>query len=215
VNLLGFTAAAEFGNDRRTMTPLKPAVFLDRDGVVIEESHFLGDRNRVRLVPGAGEAIAALNRAGWVVVIVTNQSGVARGIFPIESVGEVHAHLTEQLRGFGARIDAYRFCPHHPEAEVADYRVDCDCRKPKPGMLLDTAKELGVDLAASWMVGDRVTDLEAGACAGCRTVLVRTGYGAEVDAAALNREALRLELVAADLADAVHKLGLARQHVAA
>jgi len=198
-----------------TMSSLRPAVFLDRDGVVIEESHYLGDVTRVRLVPGAGEAIAALNRAGWVVVIVTNQSGVARGLFTVESVGEVHSHLSESLRGYGARIDDYRFCPHHPEAELAEYRVDCECRKPKAGMLLSAARELGVDPARSWMIGDRVTDLEAGATAGCRTALVRTGYGAQVNAAELDREALRLDLIAADLSDAVEKLGLARQHFAA
>jgi D-glycero-D-manno-heptose 1,7-bisphosphate phosphatase len=197
------------------MSPLKPAVFLDRDGVVIEESHYLGDVSCVRLIPGAGEAIAVLNRASWVVIIVTNQSGVARGLFTVESVGEVHTHLSELLRGFGARIDAYRFCPHHPEAELAEYRMDCECRKPKAGMLLIAAREFGLDPARSWMIGDRVTDLEAGAAAGCRTALVRTGYGAHVNAAELNREALRLELIAADLPDAVEKLGLARQQFAA
>ena len=98
---------------------------------------------------------------------------------------------------------------------MPEFKVECDCRKPKPGMLLAAAAELGVDLAASWMIGDRVTDLEAGAAAGCRTALVRTGYGAEVSATALDREALRLELIAADLADAVEKLGLARGQAAA
>jgi D-glycero-D-manno-heptose 1,7-bisphosphate phosphatase len=198
-----------------TMTTLRPAIFLDRDGVVIEESHFLGDVSRVRLVQGAGEAIAALNRAGWVVVIVTNQSGVARGLFTVESVGEVHSHLSELLRGFGARIDAYRFCPHHPEAELTEYRVDCECRKPKAGMLLSAGRELCVDPARSWMIGDRVTDLEAGASAGCRTVLVRTGHGSQVEADNLDRAALRLELIAPDLADAVERLGLAQSQSAA
>ena len=197
------------------MTPLKPAVFLDRDGVVIEEAHYLGSPDRVRLVLGAGETIAALNSAGWLVVIVTNQSGVARGLFTIESIEKVHNHLSVLLLCFGATIDSYRFCPHHPAAEVPEFKVECDCRKPKPGMLLSAAAELGVDLAASWMIGDRVTDLEAGAAAGCRTALVRTGYGAEVKATELDREALRLELIAADLADAVEKLGLARGHAAA
>jgi D-glycero-D-manno-heptose 1,7-bisphosphate phosphatase len=186
----------------------QPAVFLDRDGVVIEDSHYLGDRNRVRLIPGSAEAVARLNRAGWPVVIVTNQSGVARGLFTEDDVDDVHAHLAELLRGYGARIDAFHFCPHHPEAEIARYRADCDCRKPQPGMLLRAAGDLGIDLAASWMIGDRVTDLEAGAAVGCRTVLVRTGYGTLVNPAGLDRDALNLELVAIDLADAVAKLGL-------
>jgi D-glycero-D-manno-heptose 1,7-bisphosphate phosphatase len=188
---------------------LKPAVFLDRDGVVIEDSHYLGDRDRVRLLPGAAEAVAELNRAGRPVVVVTNQSGVARGLFSEADVHAVHAHLAELLLESGAKIDAFHFCPHHPEADVAAFRVECECRKPKPGMLLRAAAELGLDLAASWLVGDRVTDLEAGAAVGCRTVLVRTGYGVLVNAAALDRDTLNLELVAADLADAVAKLRLA------
>jgi D-glycero-D-manno-heptose 1,7-bisphosphate phosphatase len=192
------------------MTPLKPAVFLDRDGVVIEDSHYLGDATRMRLVPGSGEAIAALNRAGWEVVVVTNQSGVARGLFSLDSVGLVHDSLAAMLAEHGARIDSFQFCPHHPEAEVAEFRQDCDCRKPKPGMLHRAARELGLDLAASWMIGDRVSDLEAGAAAGCRTVLVRTGYGATVDVAALNRDSLKLKAVVANLAEAVELLGLGR-----
>lgn len=188
--------------------PLKPAVFLDRDGVVIEDLQYLGNADRVRLLPGAAETVAALNRAGWAVVIVTNQSGVARGLFTEADVDAVHAHLAELLRGYGARLDAVHFCPHHPDGDVPEYRVDCECRKPRPGMLLRAAGELGLDLVASWMIGDRVTDLEAGAAVGCRTVLVRTGYGALVNPAGLDRDALNLELVAADLADAVAKLGL-------
>lgn len=191
------------------MTALKPAIFLDRDGVVIEDSHYLGAIDRVRLVPGSAGAIAALNCTGWPVVVVTNQSGVARGLFSLDSVSVVHGHLARLLAGHGAKIDAFHFCPHHPEAEVPEFRLDCQCRKPKPGMLLRAAAELGLDLAASWMIGDRETDLSAGAAVGCRTALVRTGYGSLVNAATLDRDALRLELIAADLADAVAKLGLA------
>ena len=191
------------------MTHTKPAIFLDRDGVVIEDSAYLGVPERVRLLPGSAEAIAALNRAGWPVVIVTNQSGVARGLFTPADVDDVHAHLGELLLGYGAKIEAFHFCPHHPEGEVLEYAVVCECRKPRPGMLVEAANNLGLDLTASWMIGDRVTDLEAGAAVGCRTVLVRTGYGVMVNPAGLDREALNLELVAADLADAVAKLGLA------
>jgi D-glycero-D-manno-heptose 1,7-bisphosphate phosphatase len=194
----------------------RPAIFLDRDGVLIEDGHYLGSTDRVRLIPGAAEAVAALNRAGWPVVVVTNQSGVGRGLFSYESVGDVHAHLAAQLATFGAAVAAFYFCPHHPEAEVTAYRIECDCRKPRPGMLLTAAADLGLDPAASWMVGDRVSDLEAGAAVGARTVLVRTGYGSQVDTAGLDRTRLNLELVAADLADAVAKCGLADdlKHVA-
>lgn len=190
------------------MIARKPAVFLDRDGVVIEDSHYLGDAARVQLVPGAADAVAALNRAGWPVVVVTNQSGVARGMFSFDSVGVVHDHLARLLATHGARIDAFHFCPHHPDADVPEFRADCDCRKPMPGMLRRAADELHLDLGTSWMIGDRETDLAAGAAAGCRTVLVRTGYGSLVNTATLDRDALNLELIAADLADAVAKLGL-------
>jgi D-glycero-D-manno-heptose 1,7-bisphosphate phosphatase len=197
------------------MTPPKPAVFLDRDGVVIEEAHYLAASEQVRLLPGAAEAIASLNRAGWVVVIVSNQSGVARGLFSEADVRTVHHRLAELLGGYGAKIDAFHFCPHHPEAEVPAFRIECECRKPRPGMLVRAASELGLSLTSSWMIGDRVTDLEAGAAAGCRTVLVRTGYGMLTNAAALDRDALNLDLIAADLADAVAKLGLTSEKKAA
>lgn len=193
------------------MKTTQPAVFLDRDGVVIEDSHYLGKPEQVRLVPGAAEAIASLNRSGWPVVVVSNQSGVARGMFAEADVHRVHAHLAELLCGYGAKIDAFHFCPHHPEAELAAFRIECACRKPKPGMLVRAAAEMRLDLKRSWMIGDRVTDLQAGAAVGCRTVLVRTGYGALINPAGLDRDALNVELVAANLADAVAKLGLVRE----
>lgn len=206
---LAFTDPAPMCDDPGLMKPLKPAVFLDRDGVVIEDVNYLGDPDRVRLIPGSAEAVAELNRAGWAVVIVSNQSGVARGLFSLAAVDAVHAHLAVMLRNHGARIDSFLFCPHHPEAEMPEFRADCDCRKPRPGMLLCAAAELGLDLAESWMIGDRESDLAAGAAAGCRTALVRTGYGLLVNTAGLDRDSFRLELVAANLADAVAKLDLA------
>lgn len=187
----------------------RPAVFLDRDGVLIADDHYVGSPDRVRMLPGAAEAVAALNRAGWAVVVVTNQAGVAKGYFSAADVEAVHAFIAGQLAGAGARVDAFYYCPHHPEGTADAYRVRCGCRKPEPGMLRAAAADLGLDPARSWMVGDRESDLAAGAAAGCRTVLVRTGYGAGVDAAALDRDRLRLELVAADLADAVARLDLA------
>jgi D-glycero-D-manno-heptose 1,7-bisphosphate phosphatase len=186
----------------------RPAIFLDRDGVLIEDVHYLAAPEQVRLVPGSAEAVAALNRAGWPVVVVTNQAGVGKGLFPLDAVGAVHAHLADLLATFGASIDGYYFCPHHPEAEVEAYRVRCECRKPQPGMLHRAAAELGLDLARSWMIGDRASDLEAGAAAGCRTILVRTGYGAAQDTLALDRGQLNLELIAANLGDAVAKCHL-------
>ena len=179
-----------------------PAMLLDRDGVVIEEVHYLGDPSQVRLLPGAAAAIARLNRAGVAVVVVTNQAGVARGYFPESRVAEVHRRLDELLAAEGARVDRYYYCPHHPKAELPQYRIDCACRKPQPGMLQAAARELGLDLRRSWMVGDKLSDLETGLAAGCRVVLVRTGYGASVEPS-LGRLAPASALVTADLAEAV------------
>jgi D-glycero-D-manno-heptose 1,7-bisphosphate phosphatase len=190
----------------------RPAVFLDRDGVIIDDVNYLAFPDQVRILPGSAEAIAALNRAGWPVVVVTNQAGVARGYFSQQAVVRVHRYLAEQLAPFGAAIDAFYFCPHHPEAEIEAYRLACRCRKPRPGMLVRAAAELHLDLTQSWMIGDRESDLEAGAAVGARTILVRTGYGSTADVAAIDRGRLNLELVAADLADAVAKCGLAERH---
>ena len=164
----------------------REAVFLDRDGTIIEEVNYLSSPEQVCLIPGAADAVRRLNDAGVLVVVVTNQAGVARGYFPESRVGEVHAHLSTLLAAHGARIDAYYHCPHHPTEGVGEYRVACDCRKPKPGLLLTAARELDIDLSGSWMIGDKLCDAEAGATAGCRTLLVRTGHGrdlpVEVDA---------------------------------
>jgi D-glycero-D-manno-heptose 1,7-bisphosphate phosphatase len=143
-------------------------VFLDRDGTIIEDADYLHDPGQVRLIPGAADAIRHLNAAGWRVVVVTNQSGVARGYFDEGQIGRVHARVQELLGS--ARVDGWYYCPHVGDA--------CLCRKPKPGMLLTAAVDLGIHLADSWMVGDKPEDVQAGVAAGCRTVRVRTGKGA-------------------------------------
>ncbi len=183
----------------------RPAIFLDRDGVIIEDVHYLGSPDGIRLIPGSAAAIAALNRAGWPVVVVTNQAGVGRGYFPESAVGAVHARLSELLVVHGARVDGYYFCPHHPAAELADYRRE----------LRTAAADHGLDLARSWLVGDRETDLQAGAAVGARTVLVRTGYGSATADGALDHPALNLELIADNLADAVQRCGWAEAKPAA
>lgn len=164
-------------------------MFLDRDGTVIAEKHFLSRPDEVELLPTAAETIARLNRLGIAVVIVTNQAGIARGYFTESCIPEIHARLDELLAGFGAKVQRYEYCPHHPTEGLGDYKIDCECRKPRPGMLLRAAKALGIDTARSLMVGDRLGDLEAGANAGCQSALVRTGYGQSValdfDSAAL------------------------------
>jgi D-glycero-D-manno-heptose 1,7-bisphosphate phosphatase len=158
----------------------REAVFLDRDGTLIEEVNYLSSPEQVRLIPGAADAVRRLNDACVLVVVVTNQAGVARGYFPESRVGEVHARLAALLAEHGAHIDAFYHCPHHPTAGVGAYRVACDCRKPKPGLLLTAARELDIDLSRSWMIGDKLCDAAAGEAAGCRSILVRTGHGREL-----------------------------------
>ena len=147
------------------------AVFLDRDGTINVDTGYVSSPDDVRLLPGAGEAVARLNRAGWRVIVVSNQSGLARGMFDERTLEEIHDRLRELLAAEGARLDAIYVCPHLAEgAAVAQYEIDCDCRKPADGLLRRAAEQWGVDLAASWMVGDSDRDVEAGRRAGCRTI---------------------------------------------
>lgn len=161
---------------------MRRCVFLDRDGVINEEVDYLHDPDRVVLVAGAAEAIAALRRAGLAVVVVTNQAGIARGMYTERELAAVTARIDALLARAGARLDGTYFCPHHPEAGVGPYKIACRCRKPGSGMLEQAAAELGLELARSAIVGDKASDLEAGRAAGCAAVLVRSGYGAREEA---------------------------------
>ena len=162
----------------------RPALFLDRDGVLNVEVEYLHEPAALELYPGAAEAVAAVNRLGVPVVVVSNQAGIGRGLYGEEAYRTVQHRLGELLALHGARLDAEYHCPHHPEFGVGAFRVECECRKPRPGMLLAAARDLGLDLRRSVLVGDKLTDLEAGHAVGCAAVLVRTGYGAEVEARA-------------------------------
>ncbi len=153
------------------------AVFLDRDGTINVEKNYLHRVEDFEFIPGAPEAIRRLKQAGFLVIVVSNQSGVARGYFPLEDVQRLHAHLQAELARFDTAIDAFYVCPHHPHEGVGEYRRECDCRKGNPGMLLQAAADFDIDLSASFMVGDKVADIEAGKRSGCRSVLVLTGYG--------------------------------------
>jgi D-glycero-D-manno-heptose 1,7-bisphosphate phosphatase len=184
----------------------RAAVFLDRDGVIIQEVGYLNDPDQVELVDGAGEAIAKLNAAGLATVVVTNQAGVARGLFPEENVPRVHARLDDLLASHGARIDRYYHCPHHPHATVERYAVDCECRKPRPGMLRRAAEELELSLADSWLVGDKASDLQAAMAATCQPLLVMTGYGAATASAIKHSSLASATRQFASLAEAVGHL---------
>jgi D-glycero-D-manno-heptose 1,7-bisphosphate phosphatase len=183
--------------------PRGRALLVDRDGTICEEVGYLASAERLRLIPGSAAALRRAREAGFRTVIVTNQSGVARGLLDESAVDEIHEELRRLLRLEGALVDAIYYCPHHPEHGDDRYRRDCDCRKPRPGMLLRAARELGLNLAASYTIGDRVRDLIAGHRVGTRTVLVRTGYGAREVEYHASGDAFRPDHVAADLAEAV------------
>jgi D-glycero-D-manno-heptose 1,7-bisphosphate phosphatase len=153
------------------------AVFLDRDGVINEEVNYLSSPESLKLLPGAAQAIRQLNGRRIPVIVVSNQAGIARGRFSEEQVQKIHDRLSALLSGEGAHIDRYYYCPHHPTAGIGPYRMDCECRKPKPGLLLKAGSEMRLDLEQSYLVGDNVTDVEAGIRAGVRSILVLTGYG--------------------------------------
>jgi D-glycero-D-manno-heptose 1,7-bisphosphate phosphatase len=158
-------------------THLAPTVFLDRDGTLIEEVGYLSHLDRIALYPWSIESVKLLNRAGFKVVVVTNQAGVARGLFDEDFIDEAHRFLDQKFGDGGATIDKFYYCPHHPEASVEAYRCECDCRKPKAGMLWKAAQELQLELSHSFVIGDRLSDLRLGPAVGAKSVLVRTGYG--------------------------------------
>lgn len=181
----------------------RPAVFLDRDGTINEQMGYVNHISRFVLLPGVGEAIRQLNGLQVPVVVVTNQSGLARGYFPEALLQAVHAAMRQQLQAVGAHVDAIYVCPHHPEAKEAQFRANCNCRKPKTGLLEQAARELNLDLSRSCMVGDRWLDLRCGAAAGMATVLVRTGYGRGEELYIGPQEAVQPDFVADDLSAAV------------
>jgi D-glycero-D-manno-heptose 1,7-bisphosphate phosphatase len=153
------------------------AVFVDRDGTLIEEAGYLDRLERMVFFPFSVDAVRVLNRAGFKVVVITNQAGIARGIVRESFVAEAHRHISQHLEAGGAKIDAFYYCPHYPDGVLEQYRRDCDCRKPQPGLLRRAGKEMTLDLARSFVVGDRWHDLAAGHAVGARAVLVRTGLG--------------------------------------
>lgn len=156
---------------------MRPAVFLDRDGTVNEEVGYINHIDRFRVFPWAGLSIQKLNAAGIPSILITNQSGVARGYFPEALVQEIHGKLQTELGRHNARLDAIYYCPHHPDGKLEAYRRHCECRKPSPGMLCTAARDHDVDLAASFVISDRYQDLAMAFKAGARGVLVLSGYG--------------------------------------
>ncbi|NUN70000.1 MAG: HAD family hydrolase [Bacteroidetes bacterium] len=174
------------------------AVFVDRDGTINVDVDFLSSPGQLQLIPRSADAIRELNELGIPVIVVTNQSGIARGLYSEADLAAVHAALDAMLKTAGASVQRYYYCPHHPSEGIAPYVTACRCRKPSPGMLLDAQREFGFDLTRSFMVGDKRIDMEAGRAAGTTTVQVGTGYGErEREAAAGLRDQYTADLYGA------------------
>lgn len=176
---------------------------MDRDGTLAHEVGYINHLSRFKLYPFAVEAVRLVNRSGFLAVVVTNQAGVARGYFPESMIHEVHGQVRAVMESGGAHLDGIYYCPHHPSVGAPPYRQDCDCRKPRPGLVLRAAAELGIDLPRSWVVGDRPGDLELAWKVGARGALVKTGYG--LGELAFNRARFQREpdLVAEHVLEAV------------
>ncbi len=189
------------------------AVFLDKDGTLVEDVPYNVDPDRIRLASGAVAGLFALHAAGYRLVVVSNQSGVARGFFPESALRGVEDRLRELLADAGIPLAGFYYCPHHPQGRVAEFAGTCRCRKPAPGLLLWAARELNLDLGGSWMVGDILDDVQAGRAAGCRAVLIDNGHETEW----VMTPGRNPDLVAADLAEAARRIlaggGLSRQRL--
>lgn len=179
----------------------RPAVFLDRDGTLNEDVGYLCALSQLALYPFAVDAVRLLNRAGYVVPVLTNQGGIAMGAIDPALVDAVHATIDRRLAAGGARVDGWFVCPHHPEGVIEAYRLACACRKPEPGLAVAAIAALGIDPARSWVIGDKWADVELGRRIGARSILVRTGWGRRMEAAP--PPDARAEAVVDDLASAV------------
>ncbi len=153
------------------------AIFLDRDGTINDEVGYLDSADKLRIIPAAFKAVRLINSSGMKAVVITNQAGVAKGLFTEEFVREINEQIQSALLAQGALIDRFYFCPHHPTEGIDPYRLICNCRKPEPGLLLQAAVDLNIDLARSYVIGDRLRDVETAHRAGAKGVLVMTGYG--------------------------------------
>jgi histidinol-phosphate phosphatase family protein len=185
----------------------KTAIFLDRDGTINDEVGYLDSADKLRIIPAAFEAVRLINASGMKAVVISNQAGVAKGLFTEEFVRKINGQIQSALLAQGALIDRFYFCPHHPTEGIDPYRLICDCRKPEPGMLHQAAADLNIDLARSYVIGDRLRDVETAHRAGAKGVLVMTGYGHDLMQETGPDRANELnqpDYVAQDILEAVH-----------
>lgn len=159
------------------MSEKSKAVFLDRDGTLIEDSGYISSPDQVKFIPGAIEAVRQLNEAGYKVIIISNQAGIARGLLSENMLQTIDKTVHRQVLSGGGHIDASYYCPHHPEHGVYPYKQDCECRKPHPGLIKRAVRDQSLELNGSFMIGDKSSDIETGKRAGVKTVFVRTGHG--------------------------------------
>jgi D-glycero-D-manno-heptose 1,7-bisphosphate phosphatase len=155
------------------------AVFIDKDGTLVEDVPYNVDPARIRITEGAIEGLKLLKAEGFLLILISNQSGVARGYFSLDELGGVRHKINEMLEAEGVSFDAMYFCPHHPQGVISEFAIHCNCRKPEPGMILKAAHDFDIVLSASWMIGDILHDVEAGNRAGCRTLLINNGNETE------------------------------------
>jgi D-glycero-D-manno-heptose 1,7-bisphosphate phosphatase len=181
----------------------KPAVFIDRDGTINEQRGFINHLSRFALIPGVADALKLLNKNNFLAIIVTNQSGVARGYYPLALVHEVHELMTKSLEKGGAMIDGIFYCPHHPRGIVPEFTYECDCRKPKTGLVNQALKAFDIDMSNSYVVGDRNVDIELALRMSLKGILVKTGYGLGEMEYVIPEMPVKPSYVAEDLLDAV------------
>jgi D-glycero-D-manno-heptose 1,7-bisphosphate phosphatase len=181
------------------------AVFIDRDGTLNKDIGYASTPDELILYPWSAEAVRLINESGLLTVVITNQSGIARGMYTEETLHTIHSRMIEELAREGARIDAVYYCPHHPEVGDAQYRVACECRKPRTGMLEQAAREHKVDLAQSFVIGDKASDIKLAENAGARAALVLTGYGRQTIAHP-DRWPCAPDIVAENLLEAVKRI---------
>jgi D-glycero-D-manno-heptose 1,7-bisphosphate phosphatase len=158
---------------------MEKAIFLDKDGTLIQDIPYNVDPDLVRFNEGTITALKKFKNAGYLLIVVSNQSGIAHGYFPEEALRELEANLKEQLAALGVTLDDFYYCPHHPNGIIPAYARPCNCRKPKPGMLLQAAAKFNIEFSRSWMIGDILNDVEAGVVAGCKTILIDNGHETE------------------------------------
>jgi len=188
---------------KRIKRRCRKAIFLDRDGTVTEEVGYVNHPDRLKLIPGAAEAIKKINDSGMMAILITNQAGVAKGYFPEWMVHRVHEKLESLLRERGARLDRIYYCPHHPEGREKTYKIICACRKPAPGMIHMAEKELNIDVAKSYVIGDKYMDVELARKVGATGIMVLTGYGKGEYELFGNAWKLKPDHISQDLSEAV------------